>query len=169
MDEANRTDPPHDASEAEMLAAFLEYHRETLLWKVSGLAGEQLRRRVVPSGTTLLGVVKHLAYVEAWWFQDIFAGREVGYPWTDEHPDADWRMEPEESSEDVLALYRGECDRSREILAATSSLDEAVTHPGRQELTMNRRWILVHMLEETARHVGHADILREQLDGATGE
>ncbi len=165
----NRPEPPPLGGEREALEGFLDFQRATLLWKLEGLDDEQLRRPMVPSGTSLLGLVKHLAYVERSWFQDVWAGQEVSFPWTDEDPDADWRIEPEESSEDVLALYRGECDRSREIVAATSSLDEAVTHPRRQEWTMNRRWILVHMLEEMARHVGHADILREQLDGATGE
>ncbi|HET8788972.1 MAG TPA: DUF664 domain-containing protein, partial [Actinomycetes bacterium] len=89
-------------------------------------------------------------------------------PWTEEDPDADWRIEPDETTQDVLALYEGECARSREIVAAASSLDEAVVHPRWKE-ELSRRWILTHMLEETARHVGHADILREQLDGATGE
>ena len=69
----------------------------------------------------------------------------------------------------MVALYQGECDRSREIVAQAASLDEPVEHPRRKGWVMSRRWILTHMLEETARHVGHADILREQLDGATGE
>ncbi len=165
----NRPEPPSLGGERDMLAGFLDFHRATLLWKLEGLDDEQLRRAMVPSGTSLLGLVKHLAYVERSWFQGVWAGQEVTFPWTPEDPDADWRIEPDETTEDVLALYRGECDRSREIVAATTSLDEAVTHPRRREWTMNRRWILVHMVEETARHVGHADILREQLDGATGE
>ena len=149
-----------------MLAGFLDFHRATLLWKLEGLDDEQLRRAMVPSGTSLLGLVKHLAYVERWWFQQVWAGQEVTYPWTDEDPDADWRVEPTETTAEILALYKGECDRSREIVAAASSLDEIVKHPRRE---LNRRWILIHMVEETARHVGHADILREQLDGAVGE
>jgi Protein of unknown function (DUF664) len=80
-----------------------------------------------------------------------------------------WRIEPDETTQDVLALYEGECARSREIVAAASSLDEVVEHPRHQGWKMSRRWILTHMIEETARHVGHADILREQIDGATGE
>ena len=168
MTEDNRPDPPLLAGEAETLAGFLDYHRATLLWKLEGLDDEQLRRPMVPSGTSLLGLVKHLAYVERSWFQRVWAGQEVSVPWTKEDPDADWRIEPDETTADVLALYRGECDRSREIVAAASSLDEAVTHPRWGE-QLSRRWILVHMIEETARHVGHADILREQIDGATGE
>jgi uncharacterized damage-inducible protein DinB len=164
----NRPEPPLLGDETETLAGFLDYHRATLLWKLEGLDDEQLRRAMVPSGTSLLGLVKHLAYVERSWFQGVWAGQEVSFPWTKEDPDADWRIEPDETTGDVLALYDGECDRSREIVAAASSLDEAVVHPRWKE-EVSRRWILVHMIEETARHVGHADILREQLDGAVGE
>jgi uncharacterized damage-inducible protein DinB len=164
----NRPEPPLLGDETETLAGFLDYHRATLLWKLEGLDDEQLRRAMVPSGTSLLGLVKHLAYVERSWFQGVWAGQEVSFPWTREDPDADWRIEPDETTGDVLALYDGECDRSREIVAVAASLDEAVVHPRWKE-EVSRRWILAHMLEETARHVGHADILREQLDGAVGE
>ena len=162
----NRPEPPYLGSEAETLAGFLDFHRATLLWKLEGLDDEQLRRPMVPSGTSLLGMVKHLAYVERWWFQQVWAGLEPTYPWTDEDPDADWRVEPTETTAEILALYRGECDRSRELAAAAPDLEQVAHHPRRE---MNRRWILVHMIEETARHNGQADILREQLDGATGE
>jgi uncharacterized damage-inducible protein DinB len=168
MTEDNRPEPPHVAGEAETLEGFLDFQRATLLWKLEGLDDEQLRRGMVPSGTSLLGLVKHLAYVERSWFQRVWAGQEVSFPWTREDPDADWRIEPDETTADVLALYHRECDRSREIVAATASLGEAVVHPRWKE-EVSRRWILAHMLEETARHVGHADILREQLDGAVGE
>jgi len=162
----DRPEPPYLGDETGTLAGFLDFHRATLLWKIEGLDDEQLRRPMVPSGTSLLGMVKHLAYVERWWFQQVWAGREATYPFTDEDPDADWRVEPSETTADILALYRGECDASREIVAAAASLDEVAHHPRRK---LSRRWILVHMIEETARHNGQADILREQLDGVTGE
>jgi uncharacterized damage-inducible protein DinB len=168
MTEDNRPEPPHVGSEAETLRGFLDFHRATLLWKLEGLDDEQLRRAMVPSGTSLLGLVKHLAYVERSWFQRVWAGQEVSFPWTQDDPDADWRIEPDETTEDIVALYNGECDRSRQIVAAASALDEAVVHPRWKE-AVSRRWILTHMIEETARHVGHADILREQLDGVVGE
>jgi uncharacterized damage-inducible protein DinB len=168
MTEDNRPEPPHVGSEAETLSGFLDFQRATLLWKLEGLDDEQLRRAMVPSGTSLLGIVKHLAYVERSWFQRVWAGQEVSFPWTKEDPDADWRIEPEETTEAVVALYDGECDRSRQIVAGAAGLDEAVVHPRWKE-KVSRRWILTHMIEETARHVGHADILREQLDGAVGE
>jgi uncharacterized damage-inducible protein DinB len=168
MTEDNRPEPPHVGSEAETLSGFLDFQRATLLWKLEGLDDEQLRRAMVPSGTSLLGLVKHLAYVERSWFQRVWAGQEVSFPWTQEDPDADWRIEPDETTEGIVALYHGECDRSRQIVAAASALDEAVVHPRWKE-AVSRRWILTHMIEETARHVGHADILREQIDGVVGE
>jgi uncharacterized damage-inducible protein DinB len=169
MTEDNRPEPPAIGDERDTLAGFLDFHRATLLWKLEGLDDEQVRRAMVPSGTSLLGIVKHLAYVERSWFQGVWAGQEISLPWTREDPDADWRIEPEETTGQVVAFYDGECDRSREIVAKAASLDEVVEHPRREGWRMTRRWILTHMIEETARHVGHADILREQLDGATGE
>ena len=166
MPEDTRPEPPDVAGEAETLSGFLDFQRATLLWKLEGLGDEQLRRAMVPSGTSLLGMVKHLAYVERWWFQQVWAGLEPTYPWTDEDPDADWRVEPTETTAEILALYRGECDRSRELVTAAPGLEQVAHHPRRE---LSRRWILVHMIEETARHNGHADILREQLDGTVGE
>ena len=133
---------------------------------MEGVSDNDLRRPLVPSGTTLLGLVKHLAYVERWWFQDVFMGAQVDYPWTDEDPDADFRIEPDESTQDIVDLYAAECRKSRDIIAA-ASLDDMAKREDRNQYSL--RWIVAHMLEETARHNGHADILREQIDGATGE
>lgn len=160
---------PYTGAEKESLKVSLDRHRDAVLWKLEGLGDDDLRRPLVPSGTSLLGLVKHLAYVERSWFQGVWDGQEVSFPWTTEDPDADWRIEPGETTGDVLAFYQAECDRSREIVAGASSLDEIIEHPRRQGWKLSRRWILIHMVEETARHVGHADILREQLDGAVGE
>ena len=126
---------------------------------------------MVPSGTTLLGLMKHLAYVERYWFQQVFAGHECEYPWTDEDPDADWRIEPDETTEQIVDLYTTECEKNRAIVAE-ASLDEM--NKGKKKANDPRsgfslRWIVTHMIEETARHNGHADIMREQIDGATGE
>jgi hypothetical protein len=98
----NRPEPPSIAGEQETLAGFLDFQRATLLWKLEGLDDQQLRRAMVPSGTSLLGLVKHLAYVERSWFQGVWAGQEVSFPWTKEDPDADWRIEPDESTQDIL-------------------------------------------------------------------
>ena len=160
-----RTDPPLSGSEKETLTGFLDYHRATLLGKIDGLSDEDLTRKLVPSETTLLGLVKHLAIVERWWFRMVFNDEQIQPYWTKDDPDRDFRIEPNETSKEIIELYRDECDRSREITDA-ASLDDVARRDGRNETL---RWILVHMIEETARHNGHADILREQIDGATGE
>lgn len=156
--------PAKDAPELEMLAAFLDAQRDALLRKVEGLPDEGLRRRLVPSDTTLLGLVKHLAYVERGWFQQVFAGREgLEFPETDEE---EFRIESNESTTDVLELYARECAESRAVIADASPDDHA-RGADRKDYTL--RWIMLHMIEETARHAGHADILREQIDGITGD
>ncbi len=152
--------------EKAILTSYLDWYRETLLLKVSGLSDIDMKRRLVPSETTLFGIVHHLAYVERWWFQDAFAGRTVEYPWTDDDPDADWHPEGTISSEEAIALYRSECEINKQIVAE-GSLDDLAKHP--RYLDMPLRRILVHMIEETARHVGHVDILRELTDGVTGD
>jgi uncharacterized damage-inducible protein DinB len=161
-----RPEPPVDADEATTLSGLLDYHRATLLMKASGVSDEDLRRSMVPSGVTLLGLVKHLAFVERWWFRACFAGEDVDFPWTDEDPDADWRVEPDETTEQIFALYREETERARGI-AQRSSLDALATRRERENYTL--RWIMGHMVQETARHNGHADIIRELTDGTTGE
>jgi uncharacterized damage-inducible protein DinB len=149
-----------------MLDSYLDWYREALLEKVAGLSDADMKRRLVPSETTLFGIVHHLAYVERWWFQDVFAGRTVEYPWTDDDPDADWHVEDTISSEEAIDLYRRECETNRQITAGADPADLA-KHERFQDMMLRR--IMVHMIEETARHVGHADILREQTDGATGD
>lgn len=168
-DEPERLDPPEIAPESETLPAFMDYQRASVFVKVRGLDRDAAVRRLVPSETTILGVVKHLAYVEAWWFQDIFSGRAVAYPWTDEDPDADFRIEDHDTVESVMELYDGMTRESRAI-TARAGLDDvtARVHP-RRKTAFSLRWILLHMIEETARHLGHMDILREQIDGGTGD
>ncbi len=168
MNDFARQDPPTNAPEKETLETFLDYHRATLRQKVAGLDDADLRRSFVPSGTNLLSLVKHLAYVERWWFQHIFAGEDPAFPWADENPDAEFRVEPHETAADVIAFYQQEARRSRDI-AQRSALDDVAKRAGRRGEEFTLRWIMVHMIEETARHNGHADILRELTDGATGE
>jgi uncharacterized damage-inducible protein DinB len=165
MDAESRHKRPPAGPERELLTAFLDFHRDTLLWKLSGLSEEEARRVTTPSGLTLLGLVKHLAYVERVWFQVRFAGLDLEVPWTAEDPDPAFRIEPGETIESVVAFYRAEVERSREITAA-ASLDDIARSPDRPH---SLRRILLHMIEETARHNGHADILRELTDGTTGE
>ena len=140
-----------------MLTAFLDRYRETIIWKLQGLSKEEASRQLVPSATTLLGVVKHLAFVERGWFQADVAGEVI------EQTENDFVIEPSDSMDSILQLYQDEIAKSRAIVARTSLDDlshEAVPH--------SLRWILIHMIEETARHAGHADILRELTDGAVG-
>lgn len=166
MMEGNRPIPPYAAPEREMLAAYLDLHRATLECKIEGLSEDDAKRPMTPTGTNLLGMVKHLAYVERWWFQDVFAGRDCVYPWTDDDPDADFRIEPGETIESIFALYDAECEESRRIVEG-ASLDDIAARKKEQGYSLRR--IVVHMIEETARHNGHADIIRELLDGKTGD
>jgi hypothetical protein len=152
-------------SEREVLESFLDDLRDTILWKQEGLTREQALRSLVPSGTSLLGIVKHLAFVERYWFQDRFAGRDVSFPWSEQDPDADWRVEEWESPEGVADFYRSEIAQSRAVQADALGPDA----PSARGKPVSLRWVLVHMIEETARHAGHADLLREAADGATGE
>jgi hypothetical protein len=164
----SRTDPPRDAGERETLLAFLEWHRETFVLKCTGVPPERLSERsVAPSGLSLHGILRHLAGVERWWMQRQFAGlREVPLLYyTDEEPNQDFDDLAGDPAE-VLAVWRAECRRSREIVAATPSLETTgTTEQGR---TITLRWVLLHMIAEYARHNGHADLLRERIDGATG-
>ena len=154
--------------ERETLGGFLDYYRTVIVRKVAGISLEDASRPMVASGTSLLGVVKHLGYVERGWFQAGIGGGVFEVPWTDEDPDADFRIEPGETVESVVAWYEEQCERSREIVASTPSLDRLEVRE-RDAPQRSLRWILVHMIEETARHAGHMDIIREQIDGATGD
>jgi uncharacterized damage-inducible protein DinB len=156
------------AAPVEMVSAFLDFLRATLLWKIDGLSDEDLRRPMTPSGVSLLGLVKHSTVVERFWFRKAFAGEDVSVPWSTDDPGADWRIEPEETTEAIVELYRAEVERSRAIVAGQAWETRAVRPPwSGAEQTLG--WILTHMVEEVARHCGHADILREAIDGATGE
>jgi len=158
---------PFEGDEKTMLSAFLDRYRETMLWKLDGVSTAQASRRLVPSATTLLGVVKHLAYVERGWFQMNFAGDPANYPWPEDEPDQDidFRVSPTDTIESISALYQQEITQSRRIVVA-ASLDDMSKD---KERPRSLRWIMVHMIEETARHAGHADILRELTDGAIGQ
>ena len=153
-----------------MLPAWLDYQRATLLWKCELLDGDALARRSVPpSPLSLLGIVRHMTLVEWNWFERWFAGADTPPPIPMEpDPDADWNeLDPARAMEDVERFQR-QCDISRAVVAVTQSMDQLVARPRRGE-SMSLRWIMVHMIEEYARHNGHADFLRELIDGATGE
>jgi uncharacterized damage-inducible protein DinB len=168
--EVKRADPPMQADERTALDTWLDYHRETLLFKCQGLTGEQLvQRSVAPSGLSLLGLVRHMAEVERWWFRRLF-GQQADLAdlyITDEHPDGEFDLTDAAHAERDLATFAAECEASRRTTAGRS-LDDTFKHPRRDEL-IDLRWVYIHMIEEYARHNGHADIVREQIDGVTGD
>jgi uncharacterized damage-inducible protein DinB len=158
---------PVAGSEKEALSGFLDHYRQVTLDVCKGLSEEQLRRVMTPTGTSLLGLVKHLAYCEQGWFQEVVAGDKVDYPqYLLDDPEADMRARDKETAEEIFELYRQSCDASRRVLAAASLDDSAKGEAG--AYNYNVRWILLHMIEETARHAGQADVLRELIDGHTG-
>lgn len=166
--EIDRVKTVYVADEREMLQSWLDHHRQTLLMKCAGLTGEQLKRASAePSALTLLGLVRHMAEVERWWFRINSLGEGVSHLYcTDEWPDGDFDLvadaDPEKDFADFLEEIRA-CDEAmREV-----SLEHTFMHPRRQ-VPISVRWVYVHMIEEYARHNGHADIIRERIDGVTG-
>jgi uncharacterized damage-inducible protein DinB len=165
-----RTDPPGQADERTSLMAFLDFHRDTLMWKCEGLRDEQLRERPVPPSTmSLLGLVRHLTDVERGWFVRTFGGEPDAKPlyYSDSDPDGDFDNTDTADVTEAFATWRSACEQSREIVKSAPSLDDAVVT--RRGETVSLRWIMLHMIEEYARHNGHADLFRERIDGATGE
>ncbi|TDC37350.1 DinB family protein [Micromonospora sp. 15K316] len=152
--------------ERAVLESFLDFHRGVVLHKLRGLSDADAARRLVPSATTLAGMVKHLALVERNWFPCLLAP-EPGdvYLTSEEEALASFTLAPGDTVEHLTAAYAQACARSRDV-AARFALDHVVPHPQLGEVSL--RWILVHMIEETARHAGQADILRELTDGRTG-
>lgn len=164
-----RLDPPPIASEKETLTGFLDWHRATILrkvYRVDEAKGQQ--PSMPPSTLNLIGLVKHLAVNELWWFQDRFAGIEYHGPGDDDDPTGDFYLAPGETLESVIAFYKDACEKSRRVVAA-HAMDDLSVAIGRSGSQFTLRWIILHMIEETARHNGHADLLREGIDGVTGE
>ncbi|MBD3913262.1 DinB family protein [Nocardioides hwasunensis] len=133
--------------------------------KLEGLDDQELRRAMTASGLSLLGLVRHLTVTEHGWFLSIFGGTPDPYAHLDEQPDAEFRVGDDERTAEVLDLYRQTCARADEVVAG-GELDDVVTTPWGAEV--NLRAILTHMVQETARHNGHADLMREAIDGVTG-
>jgi hypothetical protein len=156
------------ATERELLTGYLDWYRAVVEAKVADLLLEDASRIMTPTGLSPLGIVKHLAFVERSWFKVRFAAVEAKPGWTDDDPDADFRIEPGEGVAAVVDFYRESTDASRRI-AADAPLDQLSASPSPHYGHVSLRWILVHMLEETARHAGHLDIMREQIDGRTGD
>jgi uncharacterized damage-inducible protein DinB len=167
--EDTRQEPAFLSDERSSLTAWLDYHRATLLHKCQGLDGEQLVRRSVPPSTlSLLGLVRHMWLVEWWWFERIFADGPASAPIdTEQDHDAEFNeLDPDRAGDDMAAFER-QCAISRSIVEAADSLD--VPSRSSQRDTRDLRWIMVHMIEEYARHNGHADLLRQCVDGEVGE
>ena len=167
----DRARPAQDAGELEMLSGWLEHHRGILVWKCEGLTVDQLRQRAVPPSTlSLLGLVRHMAQVERDWFRTVFLGQDVPDLYdrsADE--DADFNEVDRADPAEALLDFERECAASRRVVAEAPSLDASSKRPSeRTGQPWSLRWIMTHMIEEYARHNGHADLLRERVDGTTG-
>jgi uncharacterized damage-inducible protein DinB len=169
-----RKDPDPSAAERDALGQFLDFQRETILLKTDGLGKEQLARKIPTSDLTLAGILYHLALNEESWLEVRFLGLPERADWqgVDWAADPDWEFRTATTMDpDVLRQrYRDACDRARQAAASAESLDqwsEFVDDENGWRFTL--RWVLLHLIEETARHAGHADLLREAIDGAVGE
>ena len=157
---------PFTGAEKESLKVSLDRHRDAVLWKLEGLGDDDLRRQMVPSGTSLLGLVKHLGSVEYGWFCETFGRDTEPLPYDEDDPDSDLRARPDETTEDILAFY-GRARAAADQAIAELDVEDTGTAWFGEAVTM--RWVLIHMIEETARHAGHVDILRELIDGMAGD
>ncbi|MER5477781.1 DinB family protein [Streptomyces sp. NPDC002734] len=163
-------DTPPAWDERTQLVTFLDYARDTVRAKCEGVSAENARKALLPGSPlmTLCGVVNHLRWVENYWFQVVFLGEEDQSPCTDEDPDREMRVAVDFPLTQLLDEYAEQSARYRELVAGTG-LDQRARRTLRDGLQPDLRWILLHLIEETARHNGHLDILRELLDGTTGD
>jgi uncharacterized damage-inducible protein DinB len=177
LDEQGRPEPPLQADESGTLLGFLEFQRATLAWKCSGLDAAGLRATTAASSVTLGGLLKHMSYVEDLWFSRQLYGRDPAPPWDTvdwkADRDWDWHSAAEDTPEQLQTLWRDSVARSRSLVADALG-DGGLERPAARVddyhgVAPTLRWIVVHMIEEYARHNGHADLLRESVDGLTGE
>lgn len=172
-----RVDPPHQADEITTLRSFLDYYRGTIRVKTDGLDHEQLGVALAPSDMTLGGLLKHLAFVETWWFVEVLDGHEPTEPFGsadwEADEDWDWHSAASDSPDDLRGLFNTSVARSDQVLdgaLARGGLDLlSVGKSHRTKEPFALRWILVHMIEEYARHAGHADLIRQSIDGQVGD
>ncbi|MET7525650.1 DinB family protein [Streptomyces sp. NPDC005248] len=157
---------PATGGEKESLRISLDRHRDAVLWKLQGLDEDQVRRQMTPSGTSLLGLVKHLAATEYGWFSETFGRETELLPFDDDDPEADLRPTPSETTADIVAFY-GRARAASDKVIDELEIDSVGTAWHGESVSL--RWTLIHMIEETARHVGHMDIVRELVDGRTGD
>jgi uncharacterized damage-inducible protein DinB len=165
-----RVDPGRILDERQALEAWLDFHRDTLLLKCAGLTADQLKERAVPpSRLSLLGLVRHMTEVERWWFRIHAAGADLPFPYDPEQTGQDFEALADADPADNLEVFRAEVGEARTAVAGRA-LDDVVSSQGdHPERTRDIRWIYLHMIEEYARHNGHADLIRERLDGVTGD
>jgi uncharacterized damage-inducible protein DinB len=176
VDDQGRPEPPQAADEIATLLGFLDYQRATLAWKTAGLDSAGLNTTVAASSITLGGLLKHMALVEDSWFSRRLHGNDRRPPfdtvdWSAD-PDWEWHSAAEDSPEDLVGLWRDACSRSHRLVAdalADGGLDRPAEVRWPDGTAPSLRWIVVHMIEEYARHNGHADLIREAVDGETGE
>lgn len=165
-------EPPFSSTERETLVAFLDYYRAIMIDKTGGLTRDEVNTRLEPSSMTLINMIHHLALVEQHWFFVFFSGNEQQEPWAsvnwDTDPDWDFDIASELDPALILARYTEAIDVSNSIIAAADSMDTLSVRK-RDGEKRSLRWILVHMIEEVARHAGHADLIRESIDGQVGD
>ncbi|KES05941.1 Mini-circle protein [Streptomyces toyocaensis] len=166
-----RREPAADADERTMLEGWLDYHRGTLARKCEGLSGEQLRTASVPpSELSLLGLVRHMAEVERGWFRRVLAGEDAGPLYYGEaDPDGEFHVTEADTWQEAYATWQAEIDAARRHAARFGLGDPSLGRHRFSPDPYTLRWIYTHMIEEYARHNGHADLIRERLDGVTGE
>jgi hypothetical protein len=159
------------SDELTTLTQFLDFHRSVLAHRSWGLSQSDLARALAPSNLTLGGLLKHMTYVEDWWFDHRFVGNEPSEPWAsaDWDSDPDWEMTTaaDDTPKQLFDQYDESCKRSRAI-AEAATLDQLTARANGDGIHWNMRWILVHMIEEYARHCGHADFIRQSIDGQVG-
>ena len=176
VDDHGRPEPLAAADEVSTILGFLEYQRATLAWKCEGLDSDGLAATVGASTMTLGGILKHLAYVEDSWFSVFLHGRDRHASWDavdwDADPDWEWHSAAEDSPAQLHRLWHDAATRSRALVAEAlvgGGLDQVARRAWPDGQAPSLRWIVVHMIEEYARHNGHADLIRESVDGLTGE
>jgi len=176
VDEHGRAEPPVAGDETATILGFLDYQRATFAWKCAGLDAAGLRVTIAASSMTLGGMLKHLALVEEGWFSRSLYGRDYSPPWDTvdwkSEPDWEWRTAAEDAPDQLRALWQDAVERSRRLVAealADGGLDRLALRTWPDGRAPSLRWILLHMIEEYARHNGHADLIRESIDGQTGE
>jgi uncharacterized damage-inducible protein DinB len=166
-------DPDLSGPESALLAQYLDYQRETILSRTEGLTQEQLSQQHAPSELSLAGLLYHLALVEEDWMEIHFSGQPDREPWlgADWDTDPDWQFRPasEVEPDELRSRYRQACERSRQVAAEATGLDQLSVRSIRNGQHFTLRWVLLHLIEETARHAGHADLLREAIDGTVGD